>query len=120
MQSLMTGCLLIINFQDQDFCDVCNNDKLLKRKYGDICAKKIRRRLDDLSAADNLEVMKTLPGRCHELKGNRHGQLSLDLEHPLRLIFVPDDFPPSLKVDGGIDWENVTVIKILGIEDTHE
>jgi plasmid maintenance system killer protein len=112
--------LLIIQFQDPDFRAECNNAKLLRRRQGERRAKRIGQRLDDLSAADNLEVMKSLPGRCHELKGNRRGQLSLDLDHPWRLIFVPADNPPALKADGGIDWRNVRVIKILGIEDTHE
>lgn len=78
------------------------------------------RRLDDLKAADDLNVLSTLPGRCHELKGDRHGQLSLDLDGPWRLIFLPADQPPALKPDGGMDWKNVRTIEILGIEDTHE
>lgn len=111
---------MIVQFQDQNFCDICNSDRLLKKYHGVLRAKKIRQRLDDLRSADNLDVMKSLPGRCHELKGNRHGQLSLDLDHPWRLIFSPFDDPPALKNDGGIDWKNVQTIKILGIEDTHE
>jgi len=112
--------LLIIQFHDSDFRDECNNERLLNKRQGSLRAKKIRQRLDNLRAADNLSVMKNLPGRCHELKGDRRGQLSLDLDHPWRLIFVPADDPPSLKEDGGIDWQNVRVVKILGIEDTHD
>lgn len=111
---------MIIQFQDSKFRDECNNQRLLIRRQGNLRAKKIRQRLDDLRAADNLGVMSDLPGRCHELKGNRHGQLSLDLDHPWRLIFVPADDPPSQKEDGGIDWQNVRVVEILGIEDTHD
>jgi len=111
--------LLIIQFQDPKFRDECNNQKLLIRRQGNVRAKKVRQRLDDLRAVDTLSVMKFLPGRCHELSGDRRGQLSLDLEHPWRLIFVPADDPPSLKEDGGIDWQNVRVVEILGIEDTH-
>jgi plasmid maintenance system killer protein len=110
---------LNIQFHDEDFRKECNNEKLLKKRRGPKCAKKIRQRLDDLAAADNLNDMSSLPGRCHELKGDRHGQLSLDLEHPLRLIFVPANIPPAVKPDGGIDWMKVTTIEIIGIEDTH-
>lgn len=113
-------CTLIILFQDPDFRNQCNNDKLLKRRQGELRAKRIRQRLDDVKAATNLSAMKFLPGRCHELKGDHHGQLSLDLDHPWRLIFAPADAPPALKGDGGIDWENVHTVKILGIEDTHD
>jgi proteic killer suppression protein len=110
---------LIIQFQDPKFREECNNQRLLNKRQGARRAKKVRQRLDDLRAADNLSVMKMLPGRCHELTGDRRGQLSLDLDHPWRLIFVPADDPPSIKDDGGIDWQNVKAIKILGIEDTH-
>ncbi len=111
---------MIILFEDVDFPEQCNNDKLLKRYQGELRAKKIRRRLDDLKAASTLSAMKSLPGRCHELKGDHHGLLSLDLDHPWRLIFAPADVPPAIKNDGGLDWENVQVVKILRIEDTHD
>jgi plasmid maintenance system killer protein len=111
---------LIILFEDPNFRDECNDNKLLKRCQGDLRAKKIRQRLDDLKAASDLSAMKSLPGRCHELKGDHHGQLSLDLDHPWRLIFKPADIPPALKPDGGMDWANVHVINILGIKDTHD
>ncbi len=110
---------MIIQFQDPKFRDECNNQKLLIRRQGARRAKKINQRLDDLRAADTLSVMKVLPGKCHELIGDRRGQLSLDLDHPWRLIFIPADDPPSLNEDGGIAWQNVRVVKILGIEDTH-
>jgi hypothetical protein len=64
--------------------------------------------------------MRNLPGRCHELREDRAGQLSLDLDHPYRLIFEPADNPIPLKPDGGIDWKKVTAIRIIGVEDTHE
>jgi len=97
-----------------------NNQKLLIQRYGLRMARIIRRRLDDLDAAENLEVMRTLPGRCHELKGDRKGQLSMDLVHPERLIFAPAHDPAPVKEDGGIDWKKVTSIKILEVVDTHD
>ena len=65
---------------------------------------------------------KTGPERCHELTGGQRGrarQLSIDLDFPFRLIFVPDHDPLPLKDDGGLDWRAVTRITILGAEDTH-
>ena len=59
--------------------------------------------------------------RCHELtQGERKGHLSVDLDHPYRLIFIPNHNPVPKKPDGGLDWKQVTAITILGIEDTHE
>jgi plasmid maintenance system killer protein len=111
---------LNIIFQDPDFRDECNDFRSLRRHQGDNRARKIRQRLDDLAAAERLSDMRRLPGRCHELKGDRYGQLSLDLDHPWRLIFTSADEPPAIKKDGGIEWENVRTVKILGIEDTHD
>jgi proteic killer suppression protein len=65
--------------------------------------------------------MRNIAGRCHELVGDRAGQLSLDLVHPQRLIFVSEGEPIPRKPDGGLDclWQ-IRSVKILGIEDTHE
>ena len=63
--------------------------------------------------------MRTLPGRCHELTGDRKGTLSIDLDGPYRLIFEPAENPPPVKTDGGLAWELVTAIRILEVEDTH-
>lgn len=96
-----------------------NTHKLLVRIHGDKRAGRIRRRLDDLAAADTLDDMRYLPGRCHELSGDRAGQLALDLDHPYRLIFAPAHNPLPLKEDGGLDWTAITAIEILEIEDYH-
>ena len=98
-----------------------NNEGLLIRSHGALRSRKVQRRLAQLSAAEKLEDLRNTPGRCHELKGDRGGQLSLDLDHPYRLIFKPADNPPAIKEDdGGIDWKRVMKITILGVEDTHE
>jgi proteic killer suppression protein len=51
--------------------------------------------------------------------GERSGQLSLDLEHPYRLIFEPATDPLPTKLDGGLDWSEVRAVRILEIDDTH-
>ena len=99
----------------------CNSQKLMIQHHGPQRARLIRRRLDDLRAAPNLDTVRHLPqARCHELKGNFAGQLSVDLDHPYRLLFRPANEPVPRKPDGGLDWGRVTVIKILGVEDTHD
>jgi plasmid maintenance system killer protein len=109
-----------IIFLDRKFAKFCNSHKSLVKEYGDRQAKLIGRRLDELRAAEVLEDMRHLPqARCHELKGNRADQLSVDLVHPYRLIFCPSE-PVPRKPDGGIDWGRVMTIDIIGVEDTHE
>jgi hypothetical protein len=73
-----------------------------------------------IAAAPNLGVLRTLPGRAHELKGNRKDQISIDLKHPYRLIVEPADDPVPTRADGGLDWDAITAIRVLEVTDTHE
>jgi plasmid maintenance system killer protein len=110
-----------ILFQDRKLAKVCNDQSLLIRRYGELRAKLLRRRLDEFRAADNLEIMRSLPQvRCHELKGNREGTLAVNLDHPYRLIFEPANDPIPRKPDGGLNWTAVTAIRVLAIEDYHD
>jgi len=110
-----------IIFKTRKFAKECNDYKMLQISRGPQQAMLIRRRLDELKAATILDEIRTLPqARCHELTGNRSGQLSVDLNHPYRLLFRPCNNPIPLKPDGGLDWTKVTQIEILGVEDTHD
>ncbi len=101
----------------------CNEGAQLERTHGALRAKKIRLRLKELRAAISLMDLwppMSGPARCHELtEGKGSGQLSVDLDHPYRLIFVPDHEPVPVREDGGLNWSRVTAIKILGVEDAH-
>lgn len=99
----------------------CNSQKLLIQRHGYQRARLIRRRLDDLRAAPTLETVRYLPqARCHELKGNLSGLLSVDLDHPYRLLLRPANDPVPRKIDGGLDWGKVSAIEVLRVEDTHD
>ena len=110
---------MLILFADKSLEKACNNKAVLKKKYGTNQAVKILNRLADIQAAHNLDIMRSLPGRCHELTGNMKGYLALDLVQPYRLIFEPSNSPIPLKKDGGLDWTKVTEIKIIKIENYH-
>jgi plasmid maintenance system killer protein len=98
-----------------------NDKRALERARGTRQAGLIMQRLAELQAAENLEVMRSIPrARCHELRENRKGQISVDLNHPYRLIFEADHNPLPTRAEGGLDWKQVTQIKILGVDDTHE
>jgi plasmid maintenance system killer protein len=109
-----------ILFESADAAEEYNDEKWLVRAHNVQRAKLIRRRLDELRAAPTLETMRNLPGRCHELKGNRALQLSIDLDGPYRLILYPAHNPVPLKPDGGMDWKKVTAITIKEVRNTHE
>lgn len=82
-------------------------------------AKRLRIRLDNLQAATCIEDLRHAPGRLHELSGNRAGQFALDLEHPRRLVFVPQHNSFPLTSDGGLDWRQITAVEIIEITDYH-
>lgn len=101
----------------------CNDMRLLQRRHGERRAKLLANRLAVLAAATSLADLWPPyrgPMRCHELTGDRAGQLSLDLDHPYRLLFCPDHTPPPQRPEGGLDWARVTRILILEVADTHE
>jgi len=112
---------MVILFKKAKFEKECNNENLVIRRFGSKGAKLLKRRLAELAAANALDDLRNLPqARCHELKGNRKGQLSVDLDHPYRLVFEPADNPIPKKPDGGLDWTKVLTVRLVGVEDTHE
>ena len=71
------------------------------------------------AAATLAQISRVPPPRCHEHTGNNKGKLTVDLVHPYRLFFKPNHDPVPTKPDGGLDWEKVTSIVVLGVEDPH-
>jgi proteic killer suppression protein len=108
-----------ILFATKRLAKQCASDRIRAKAFGGETAKVLRRRLDQLRAADDLAVMRTLPGRCHELTGDRKGELAVDLRGPYRLVFEPAANHPPTKEDGGLDWSRVTAVRILEVEDYH-
>lgn len=93
--------------------------KELVKSFGQL-AVKIKMRLKNLTDADNLAIMRTIPAaRCHELTGDRKGELAVNVSGNYRLIFEPLHDPIPKKDDGGLNWEEVTKIQINEIEDYH-
>jgi proteic killer suppression protein len=60
-----------------------------------------------------------LPGSCHELHGDRAGQLAIEVTKGMRLVFKPTDNPPPTKPDSGLDCDAVVAITILEVTDYH-
>lgn len=109
-----------ITFSSEKLRDECTIERERLRTYGKIRGKALGRRMDDLNAADNLGVMRNLPGRCHVLTGDRAGQFALDVGQPYRLIFEPEHDPIPTLDDGGFDWDRITAIRILEVIDYHD
>ncbi len=83
-------------------------------------ARVIKRRMAVLRNAPNLSrVPTTPPMRLHQLTGDRLGQFAVDLSHPRRLVFEPNQDPLPMGDTGGLDRRRVTAILILEVVDYH-
>lgn len=61
-----------------------------------------------------------MPGRYHELTGDRHCQVSVSVGANLRLVFECADEPLPCRQDGGgLDWSGVTKVRLLEVVDYH-
>ncbi|TDQ35308.1 type II toxin-antitoxin system RelE/ParE family toxin [Aureibacillus halotolerans] len=108
-------------FKSKKMKKICSDKSKMDREWGTYNAKKLQIRINQIKAADSLEVLFTLPGaRCHQLKGNRDNQFAVDLKHPFRLIFEPYHDPVPLKEDGGFDTAKITDILLLEVRDYHD
>lgn len=107
-----------IEFSSPDLQKICEQQRLMTKKFGRDCSRKLKTRLADLCAADT--VADLTAGRPHVLKGDRAGQFALDLHGGIRLVFEPADSPTPTRADGSTAWELVTRVRILFIGDYHE
>ena len=79
---------LYITYKNNKIKKICTDAKTAERTYGLKMAEKIHQRIDEITAADTIEMMiKFHIGRCHPLTQNRKGQYAMDLVQPYRLIF---------------------------------
>jgi proteic killer suppression protein len=100
-------------FKSKKLRKECENYRELCRKYGEKRAKKIMQRIKEISAAMNLYDISMNPNaRLKPLKHNRKGQLSIDINHPYRIILKP--------LKGNIhEFKTITRVQIIEIVDYH-
>lgn len=108
-----------ITFKDKDLRKYANDDRLAQRKLGARRAKLYKQRLDELSAAETLEHTRHLPGKYHELTGDRKGQWACNLDQPYRLIFEPHEAPIPKNDAGQYIWAQIRGVEITEIADYH-
>lgn len=78
-----------VQYKTKSIEKVCTNAHEAIKKHGQEMADKIQQRIDEITAADSVEMMIQFHiGRCHLLKGNLKQQYAVDLIHPYRLVFA--------------------------------
>lgn len=107
-----------IDFRDDKLRNLCEKERVARKKLGVACARKLRSRLADVHATR--VVTDLAVGRPHPLKHDRAGQFALDLAGGVRLVFAPDHDPVPQTRDGSIDWSQVTAVCIEFIGDYHD
>lgn len=96
-----------IEYKNCQIKRICTLASVAERKHGKRMAELIHLRVDEILAAESVEMMVQYRiGRCHPLKGDRKGQYALDLVYPFRLIFKVKD-------------EKIQIAWIMKIEDYH-
>jgi proteic killer suppression protein len=111
-----------ILFTKRNEQEIANTDAKLKKAFrgNPRRARLIRARLDELADADTLAVMRSLPqAYCHELTADRKGQLAVKLDKGYRLVFEVANDPLPLKTDGGLDWNQVTAVRVLKLAENY-
>lgn len=107
-------------FRSAKFAKTCSTRTAMVRTFGPDTARRLEARLAELEAATFLEDLRSLPqARAHELTGDRDEQISLDLDHPRRLIINVANDPVPRKSDGGLDWAAITSVVVEEVTDTH-
>ena len=77
-----------ITYKTRKLEKICTDAKAAEKAHGWRMAKVIHQRIDEITAADSVEMMiQSNIGRCHMLQQNRKGQYAVDLVHPYRLVF---------------------------------
>lgn len=108
-----------LTFRTKKLERLANDYRRCQRELGAIRSKLLNIRLNDLKVAETLEDVRQLPGRYHELTGDRKGQWACDLDHPYRLIFEPHENPIPVTPDGNYLWIEIKGVKIVEIIDYH-
>lgn len=108
-----------ISYKNNKLEQKLNTDKGLAKSYGTL-AKKVKQRMTELKSAINLQVIadnKVL--RLHPYKGDRKGEWSIDIQENWRICFVINQEPIPFLEDGGVVLSEVSLIKIISLEDPH-
>ena len=115
---MMQRRLVDILFKDGKLEKLCREERVMVRRLGKPCARKLRARLKDLSAAACMLDVKV--GRPHPLQGRLAGCMALDLAGGKRLVLEAASEPVPKKEDGGIEWGEVTAVRVVFIGDYHD
>ncbi len=109
-----------ITFSNKKLEKLVQNERKMVKEFGSLRAAILKKRLTHLEDAATLEAVRFYPGNYHELKNNRKGQWSCDLDQPYRLIFTPHENPIPTNEDGQFIWIEISGIEVIEIINYHK
>lgn len=108
-----------ISFKSAKLEKIASDARKCAKVFGKRRAELLLARLTDLEDADTLEDVRNLPGRYHELKGDRKGQWACDLDQPYRLVFEPHEDPIPTDSSGSFIWIEIKGVEVIEIVNYH-
>ena len=108
-----------VQYKNKKVEELCENEKEAIKKLNKWVAEKLIFTIEFLKNANSLkDVNDFVPFRLHELKGNRKGQLAMDLGRRLgyRLIIEP----VMLNVAGIIFYEKINIVEVVEVSNHYE
>lgn len=106
--------MLELAFSTQELRTLCEGEAAADRRLGAATGAALRRRLADLRAAADMAEFMELVGDCAK-RGPTKDQLVTDLVDGAILVLGPNHVNTPRTTSGGIDWSQVSRVKILRI-----
>lgn len=105
---------LEIAFSEKSYRLICENMAIAERKFGLKVAERLKRRLADLRAANNVNDI--IAGKPQVVNTAHPQQLMLELCDGYCLFFCANHNQIPLLTPNEINWSKVSRVKILRIE----
>lgn len=108
-----------ISFENKILKKCADDIAFANKKLGANQDRKYQIRIEMLANANNLEELRYMAGKFHELISTRRGQWACHLIEPYRLVFKPQHDPIPTNENGQYIWEEITAVHIIEIIDYH-
>jgi hypothetical protein len=108
------GRVLELAFSTQELRALCETETAAERRLGAIGSAALRNRLADLRAASNVAELLELAG-SRRRNGPAKDQLTIDLADGVVLVFGPNQVKTPRTTSRGVDWSQVSRVKILRV-----
>lgn len=102
---------MIVFFNTEQQCTACASIERLVQQFGEKKARRIKQRLDELDAAQNLFHLKTLPAiNCRSID-SQNGLVAVTTIPPACILIK------AINDSGASNWHQVTTVKILALNE---